>query len=201
MTGKPAKDLPRGRAEVKQALLEAAAELLSASGPSAISIRDIAAAARVNHGLVHRHFGSKEALVREVMEMLGAEVASLPTSPTSKADGLPLSMLLRVGQSRYLRVLVRALLDGTEITDLQERFPIVDALLETARQAKKEGKLRPDTDPRMAVALAMALGFGWLLFEPFIIAAVGLKKSPMALRRELASTMLGLFRSTPDNNE
>lgn len=192
--------LPRGREEVRRAVIEAAANLLASRGPSAITVRDIAAAAQVNHGLVHRHFGSKEGVVRAVMEMLGGELHAFPAKGDSPPESLPLTMLLALGQSRYLRVLARALLDGSDVADLQQRFPVVDALLAIARDAKKRGQLRSDVDPRTPVAMAMALGLGWLLFEPFIVAAVGLKKSKVALRRDLAAAMLSMFEPTPPSS-
>lgn len=65
--GKP----PTGRAEVAAAILEAATELFAERGPAATSIRDIAARAGVNHGLVFRHFGTKEQLVGAVLDHLG----------------------------------------------------------------------------------------------------------------------------------
>ncbi|MFO7557486.1 MAG: helix-turn-helix domain-containing protein, partial [Desulfobacterales bacterium] len=55
---------PHGRDEVVTALIRAAAELFSEKGVEAVSLRKIAVRAGVNHGLIHRHFGSKEALRR-----------------------------------------------------------------------------------------------------------------------------------------
>src|SRR5262249_27423330 len=56
----PRAGVPVGRAEVVAAVLESAADLFAERGPAATSIRDIAARSRVNHGLIHRHFGSKD---------------------------------------------------------------------------------------------------------------------------------------------
>ena len=55
---------PHGQRETVAALIDAAIALLAERGPAAVSVRDIATRAGVNHGLVHRHFGSKQALVR-----------------------------------------------------------------------------------------------------------------------------------------
>ena len=69
---------PVGRDEVVAATLAAAAELFAERGPAATSIRDIATRSRVNHGLVYRHFGTKERLVGAVLD----QVFQKMTSPT-----------------------------------------------------------------------------------------------------------------------
>src|SRR3954470_16143815 len=50
---------PVGREEVVAAVLRSAADLFAERGLGATSIRDIAARSRVNHGLIHRHFGQQ----------------------------------------------------------------------------------------------------------------------------------------------
>jgi AcrR family transcriptional regulator len=64
---------PRERQEVMAAVLDAATALFAARSPASVSVRDIANAARVNHALVHRHFGSKKA----VLERPATSVASI----------------------------------------------------------------------------------------------------------------------------
>ena len=59
------------------AVLESAADLFAERGPAATSIRDIAARSSVNHGLIHRHFGSKDGLVGAVLDHLGQHLAEL----------------------------------------------------------------------------------------------------------------------------
>ncbi|MBM4359194.1 MAG: helix-turn-helix transcriptional regulator [Deltaproteobacteria bacterium] len=187
---------PRGREAIRAAVLAAASELFASHGTAVVSIRDIAARAGVNHGLVHRHFGTKDVLIREVMAWLGGELAGISRRERSSDASLPGTLMAALGESRYVRVLARALLDGLDVGDLQGQFPVVDALLEAARAAKKSGDLREDLEPRMVIAMAVALGLGWLLFEPFVIASAGLKKNPETLRRDLASMMLLLLRPT-----
>ena len=64
------RNIPTGREEVAAAILEAATDLFAERGPAATSIRDIAARSKVNHGLVFRHFGTKEQLVGAVAHAL-----------------------------------------------------------------------------------------------------------------------------------
>ena len=51
----------RGREATTVAILDAAEELFSVHGFSAVTVRDIAECAGVSHALVHRYLGSKDA--------------------------------------------------------------------------------------------------------------------------------------------
>jgi TetR/AcrR family transcriptional regulator, repressor for neighboring sulfatase len=132
-------------------------------------VRDVSARARVNHGLIHRHFASKRELVRAVMADLtgkhAAEVAALPPS------AMPATLATTAEASAHWRVLARALFDGIDPRELQGGFPVVKLLLERAAAAQQSGLLRRDVDVRLFTATSLALGLGWLLFEPFVLAA------------------------------
>jgi AcrR family transcriptional regulator len=71
-TGRPARMQPAGasatRREVTEALLDAAERLLVEHGYAAVTTRKLAAAAGVNHGLVHYYFGSMEEVMIQVLE-------------------------------------------------------------------------------------------------------------------------------------
>src|SRR5699024_11673721 len=58
---------PTGRDEIRSAVLSAARRLYSERGPH-VPLRDIADAANVNVGLIHRHIGRKDALITAVMQ-------------------------------------------------------------------------------------------------------------------------------------
>ena len=73
----PHSEIPTGREEVAAAILEAATDLFAERGPAATSIRDIAARSKVNHGLVFRHFGTKDQLVGAVLDNLGMTLTAL----------------------------------------------------------------------------------------------------------------------------
>lgn len=59
---------PLGKEATKAALLDAADELFGEKGPNSVTVRDISAAANVNHALLHRHFGSKEAVLSAIID-------------------------------------------------------------------------------------------------------------------------------------
>lgn len=154
---------PLGREEVVAAVLMSAAELFAERGPAATSIRDIAAHSRVNHGLIHRHFGTKDRLVGAVLDYLARHLADLLAE---EADGA------RVGAAvdRHLRVIARVSLDGYQIGELQRRFPTMEILREavTSRHATEEAA-------RLAAAHTIALQMGWCLFGGFLRASTGLE--------------------------
>ena len=56
---------PRGRAEVVEAVLDAARTLIAEQGPG-VTLRDIAEHTGVNFGLIYQYVGTKDQLVREV---------------------------------------------------------------------------------------------------------------------------------------
>jgi TetR/AcrR family transcriptional regulator, repressor for neighboring sulfatase len=156
-------DAPLGRDEVVAAVLESAADLFAERGPAATSIRDIAARSSVNHGLIHRHFGSKDNLVGAVLDHLGRHLAELLAAD---ADGNTIAAAV----DRQLRVLARASLDGYAIGELQSRFPTMEKLLEAVRRRHPT-----ELGARLAAAHTIALQLGWVLFGGFLRASTGLE--------------------------
>ena len=63
----PSNSRPTGRDEIRSAVLREARRLFSERGPH-VPLRDIADAAGVNLGLIHRHIGRKDALITAVMQ-------------------------------------------------------------------------------------------------------------------------------------
>jgi AcrR family transcriptional regulator len=154
--------VPTGREAVAAAILEAATDLFAERGPAATSIRDIAARSNVNHGLVFRHFGTKEQLVGAVLDHLGMTSTEMRRSGVSKTE-------LHQAGDRHMRVLARALLDGYPVGKLQTQFPGMSELLDAIRPRHDD-----DRSAQLAVANAAALQFGWRMFEPFLRASTGL---------------------------
>ncbi|MDA8057561.1 MAG: helix-turn-helix domain containing protein [Actinomycetota bacterium] len=160
---------PSGRVEVTEALLDAAEVELLRHGADA-SVRRIAAAAGVNHGLVHRHFGAKANLVAAVLARLARQAAA-QLDGASELDGASqLDLLVADGPvARHLRIVARLLLDGEDVGALQPDHPAIAALV---GRALRDGDVAPER-ARASVAQAVALLFGWQLFEPFLLDATG----------------------------
>ncbi len=183
---------PIGREAVRDALVDAAARMFAARGPSNVSVRDIAAEAGVNHGLVHRHFGSKERLVGAVLDHLSAR---LDAAIGPDADALPLPELVRRtfattrAHRLYWHVLARAILEGMEPAELQQSFPVVERIV---RALQREKGL--PIDAASAAALALALGLGMLVFEPYLRAATGLDAGRWRTLEKSLPSLMSLVR-------
>ncbi|MDE0804419.1 MAG: helix-turn-helix domain containing protein [Acidimicrobiales bacterium] len=161
---------PRGEQEVKEAVLEAASTLFAEKGPTATSLREIAQAAGVNHGLLHRHFGSKQRLVRAVHDHLAQRLAATdPFREATTASALDAFHALE-GNRRYWMVLTRAMLDGELDDVLGSDLPGGHRMVDTLRHAIGDDA---DVDAGDAMAMAFAFSFGWLLLRDFIQAATG----------------------------
>lgn len=156
---------PTGRAEVAAAILEAATDLFAERGPAATSIRDIAARSNVNHGLVFRHFGTKEQLVGAVLDHLGATLTELLRAESPED-------VIERALDRQMRVMARTVLDGYPAGKLQKLFPNIAALLDGVRPSYGDD----ETSARLAVANALALQFGWRLFAPILRSATGIEE-------------------------
>jgi AcrR family transcriptional regulator len=142
------------------AVQQAAVELLAERGPRDVTVRDVAARAGVNHALIHRHYGTKDALIRAVVteqsRRLAAEAAALP-----RADAGALLDLLR-GHGAYWRLLARVVLDDPDL--------LADGQLPAAATtlALAAGGEPADQPTRAAAAAAASTALGWLVFGPHL---------------------------------
>jgi TetR/AcrR family transcriptional regulator, repressor for neighboring sulfatase len=154
---------PLGKDEVVAAVLAAASELFAEKGPAATSIREVAARAGVNHGLLHRHFGSKRQLLAATLQYLADSGAKLRESGATAEQ-------LEAAQELQARVMVRSTLDGFPIEELQKRFPGMERFLEQVSSGHTD-----ERKARLLAAHAMALQFGWGLMAPTLRVAFGLQ--------------------------
>ncbi len=176
-----------------EALLDAAEAELLRHGADA-SVRRIAAAAGVNHGLVHRFFGAKANLVGAVLARLAQQAAAQLDSAAQQRGpvergraALALDPLVADGPvARHLRIVARLLLDGEDVGALQPDHPAIAALV---GRAVHSGVVPPDR-ARVGVAQVVALLFGWQLFEPFLLDATG--ASPETARADLPRALATL---------
>ena len=164
------------------AVVEAASDLFAERGPTATSIRDIAVASHVNHGLVHRHFGSKEGLVAAVLDHLNHGLVEAADA----GDRVE----IEDRANRYLRVLARSILDGYDVGALQHHFPMMSAMVDQARAHHPD-----DEAARLAAAHVVALQIGWRLFEPFLRSAAGLQGTSADTLQASVSAAGALLRS------
>jgi AcrR family transcriptional regulator len=162
---------PSGRDEVVAALLDAADHLFANSSPADVSLRAIARAAHVNHGLVYRHFGTRDDLVEALLE----RTASHWTAETQASGDFVKSLgsilsspdEAQTSAGSWIRLLAWSLLTDApgRSGEVQRRYATLDLL---------PGMLhnRDFQDSVVATATALALVFGWRFFHPYIRAAL-----------------------------
>ena len=129
-------DAVRGEEAVKSALEDATADLLAEVGPSALSLREVARRAGVNHGQIHHYFGSKRSLLVAGMRKLAREHYE---STMERSGGNPIPPALSIAEDgRYWRAVCRVVMEG----DLELARVEIDEGVSVPRQGAK-GPKRP----------------------------------------------------------
>ena len=188
------KTKPRGKEEVTAAILEAATELFAEKGPSAVSIRDIAAKAQVNHGLVHRHFGSKENLRLQVQHLLMKKINEDIGEPESYEDAVSRLVQTLRNNDAFWKFLVRTFLDEKFSGDVRKSFPFLRKMIDFVSEALTDNILGVDVDPRIIAAGSSAMALGLLVFEKYLLPGTGLDADPPEIVQEkILNTYMNLF--------
>ena len=161
-------DNRRGRKNVEKKLINSAAELVGSIGPNQLSIRDIADHAGVNHAQIHHYFGGKQGLLEATYKQLAFEhmeqLERRNVNPGNLGEE-PLSDIT----DNYFRAIIRAVLDDKmDLVRIQ-----VDAGYSMSRKTLSEltklsGLKKPTAEIKAAVALVMALEFGFASMKNYI---------------------------------
>jgi AcrR family transcriptional regulator len=119
---------------VKDQLLDAAAQVYAESGYHGATTRRIASVAGVNEITLFRHFGSKDVLLREALARCHAEGdVALPDSPQD-----PLPELTEWSRSHLEHLRQRATLIRTCLSDFAERPDLVMPEISCPARATRE---------------------------------------------------------------
>jgi AcrR family transcriptional regulator len=168
-----------GREQTTTAMLDAAERLFAERGFTAVSVRDIAAAAGVSHALVHRYLGSKEQVYKA---MLGRRETVIRDAAPVDDDLIEATKLMLreavLNQRDYVRLLTHSALHGLSYEQTIGRFAATERLVELARGvAAAEGDARdPDApDPRFVIASLVAMLMGWSAAREWVFRAVDLE--------------------------
>lgn len=164
-------------------MLEAAAHHFSVRGSRA-SLRDIAADAGVNLGLIHRHFGSKNDLLRAVLRAQADVGVRLVESAGSAATGVRRLFEHTTRSGRGVRILAAHLLDGEADRVRPEGAPVVAAL----RALPHAGT---DADRDLSLLAALALTYGWTVFGDQLAAAFAVPSDDRRVLDEALATVAG----------
>jgi AcrR family transcriptional regulator len=175
---------------VVEAVCKAAAELFAERGPAAVAGREIAARAGVNYGLIHRHFGSREELQRQVMTRLAADL-TVAFEEGRRSGRSPLATLAE--HPTYSRALARAALDGEDLASLQDEHPVIEDFRSRLKARSSEGE--DELTDRMSLAFVTAAVLGWNVFGSFLRSALDLESIDDAeLNAGLGEALARVFR-------
>ena len=158
----------RGGDAVRRALVEAAARTLAEAGPSAISVREVARLAGVNHGQIHHYFGGKRGLLKAAMHHLAS--IHLAHATESAVEGAIPRALQVAEDPQYWRAICRCVMEG----DLELAGLEVEEGISVPRRALASLMTRleiPETDLdfKAQFAAVAALQLGWAALEEFVL--------------------------------
>ncbi|MEI7902457.1 MAG: TetR/AcrR family transcriptional regulator [bacterium] len=168
----------------KAAIIHAARQLFAERGIAKASIRDIAKAAGVSHGLVQQYFGTRKrliaAIIRSEIEDFGKQI---PPSGAGEPDHAldDFRRLLETGMARfrdYALIITRAELAGVKPEKLLDPAVPTPAVLLAALISKLQAKAptaRKRMDPRLVSAYINASLFAFATMSPWLMTSVGLK--------------------------
>lgn len=161
----------RTREELVDAIIAAATEVFAA-GENA-TVRTIAARAGVQPSVIFRYFGSKKALLGEVVVRGARRDADLMAD---MLGGPPERLVAAaLGNSPYRAALLRAVLEGLTPEEIPGELAALDVTAHGLMQARYT-PARPDErfDPRLVTAFLAAALVGWQTTGSFFTTAVGL---------------------------
>lgn len=182
------------RQRTEQRIVAAARELLAARGLEAVSVREIARRAGVEHVLVARYFGSKEELLAQIIRDETAAITSIvPPGPVpGPAESLEvIRAALRSGltdHASYIRLILRAELDGlapeTLVSD-SSRLPaglLARWIAETRQHVDQDPHQPPD--PALVGAVVVGASVALATLGPWLMTAAGLQPRDLEARRD-----------------
>lgn len=181
---------------------DSALRLLADHGADSVTVRQIAAAAKVSPALVIRHFGSKEGLREEidahVVRIIEATLKVLAKKPSPGPDNLQ-SVMEAVVQHfppdsaipGYVR---RLLLDGSRAGRVLFRrlFAVAQA---TVNELLRAGLADPGADPRVRTAFLMANDLAVLLLRDHLTELLGVDPLSAPGMKRWATEVLAIYSS------
>jgi AcrR family transcriptional regulator len=159
--------------QIVDAVAEAGYDLFVERSPSAVSLREIAAAAHVNLGLIHRYVGSKDDVIALVLARHTRQAQAIAElGPRDLMHQVADAVVNRPSTGRLIAGMI---LDGVDVTALKDDFPLLE-------------QLAKNSDATSA-ALSYALALGWEVFGPSLIAALETSADPNELVEALNAAM------------
>lgn len=152
------------------AILLAAMELMGSKGPAKVSLREIAAQADVNYGLIHRHFGTKDALLLAIFQAFTDYGATLIRSSSTIHEAMEKTFHADAG--RYADLLASAAVDDMDphrlYVDSSGMADFAGHITDEWSKPSEEFERRPDFDPRVLGSFVMLMTVVWDFYAPYM---------------------------------
>lgn len=175
-------------------MTSAAYRLFVQRGPAAVSVREIAAEAGVNLGLIHRYVGSKDDIIALVLDRHG-ELSRAALDRAEDLNGI-IDLLASSPKTSSGRLFAGIALDGVDAIRLKREFPFADSLVPALRQETEAA------ESAHVSALLQSLVLGWEIFSPYLLEAAGAEPpdDEAALLREAMCRIAGIPRRPSDQH-
>ena len=184
----------KGRKNVEKQLINSAAILVGSIGPNQLSIRDIADHAGVNHAQIHHYFGGKQGLLEATYKQLAFEHMEQLERRNVNPDNLGKEPLSDITDN-YFRAIIRAVLDDKmDLVRIQVDAGYSMSRKTLAELTKLSGLKKPTAEIKAAVALVMALEFGFASMKDYIkeVLKISEKDLPVFMNLFYEARELGL---------
>ena len=159
-------ETPRGKEQVKKALIDAGIKLFSERGMSSVSVRDLAEEAGVNHSLLFRHFGDKSALVKAVFEQRFNQLGVFDETATTDGEQMLETSIRAVMQDEQLwRLMTFAALEGQDTILNSIPSPYLNTTLKQLEKRQKNNEIYNGVEASVLLASGFALSLGWAVFR------------------------------------
>ena len=172
------------------ALTEAAIDLIVEEGLH-VSVRQIAARAGVNHGLIHTYFGSKQGLLSAAADEINRRA-----SEVADPSGFPRPDLAERRGGELAKALARIRLDAAQ--HLFSSHPVTESW--KAALARTQPALRDDEIDTM-IATSSALGLGWAMFADHLCELLDLDEARRAELDKNVAALVAELGGIPDSSQ
>ena len=191
-----------GASGAQESILLAAADLFARKGPAKVTLREVAAAADVSYGLIHRFYRTKENLLVAVMELLVGYGGDRLTAEKDAYDAIDNSIGADLDSGQFGRMLMWSIFEGIEPDRLlgEARSRGYRQHIEALWKNPTPPKIRDEFDPSVVAALLGVVGSVWDLYEPYMIELSDNRwRSREDLRREVSDLLkLLVYAARPD---
>lgn len=175
-----AQNSQRGRQNVEAKLIQSACALLAERGPRAVSIRDIATHAGVNHGQIHHYFGGKKGLITAAIRHMANEHAEHAIQRGLDEHDAPPPLSLGKDK-QYIMSVIRTVLDGElelATIEIEDDISVPRHVLE--KLTKQLGYRKPTLEIKSAMAASLSIELAWAALAPYILKMIDAKPDQVA---------------------